>query len=145
MLPSINGEFGVVADPELRFSEKGNSWIKIRGVAKDRVRDSNGTWGDGDPLFIDIVTNTGADNLFESIVKGDTITVAGKLKQREYEKDGEKRVVYEIRADYVGVSIRWTTAKTPKAIDSTKSTSQVAAALGGEVIESPQQSEMAPF
>jgi single-strand DNA-binding protein len=144
MLPSINGEFGVVADPELRFSEKGNSWIKIRGVSKDRVRDANGTWGDGDPLFIDIVTNTGADNLFESIVKGDTITVAGKLKQREYEKDGEKRVVYEIRADYVGVSIRWTTAKTPKAIDSTKSTAQVAAALGGEVIDH-QQSELAPF
>lgn len=144
MLPAVNGEFGVVADPELRFSEKGNSWIKIRGVAKDRVRDANGTWGDGDPLFIDIVTNTGAENLFESVVKGDTITVSGKLKQREYEKDGEKRVVYEIRAEYVGVSVRWTTARTPKSLEATPTgnTQAAAAALGGEIIN---QSDAAPF
>lgn len=141
MLPAITGEFGVVADPELRFSEKGNSWIKIRGVAKDRVRDASGQWGDGDPLFIDIVTNTGAENLFESVVKGDTITVSGKLKQREYEKDGEKRVVYEIRADYVGVSVRWTPAKTPKAMESTGSAQIAAAALGAEVIDQT----VAPF
>jgi len=143
MLPYITGEFGVVADPELRFSDKGNSWLKVRGVAKDRIRDASGQWGDGDPLFIDIVTNTGAENLFESVVKGDTITVSGKLKQREYEKDGEKRVAYEIRADYVGVSVRWTTARTPKAAESSKpAVKAVEEALGGEVIP---HADKAPF
>ena len=134
MLPTIHGEFGVVADPELRFSDKGSAWIKVRGIAKDRVRDNTGNWSDGDPLFIDILlSGQSAERLFESIVKGDTITVAGKLKQREYEKDGEKRTAMEIRADSIGVSVRWDTAKTTKSLES--NVSKVAEELGATVIE----------
>lgn len=118
MLPTITGEFGVVAEPDLRFSEKGSAWLKLRGIAKDRVKAADGTWGDGDPLFIDIITNNGAEHLYESIVKGDTIIVSGKLKQREYEKDGEKRTVMEIRADSIGVSTRWGPAKTNNVLQS---------------------------
>lgn len=143
MLPVINGEFGIVAVPELRFSEKGSAWIKLRCIAKDRVRDSNGQWTDGDPLFIDVVTGSGAEHLYESVVKGDTITVSGKLKQREYEKDGEKRTVYEIRADYVGVSTRWGTARTKASIEAASTTSTVEAvqdALGATEI-----TDAAPF
>lgn len=133
MLPMINGEFGIVGDPELRFSDKGSAWLKIRGIAKDRTRDSNGNWADSDPLFIDILySGQACQNLYESVVKGDTITVSGKLKQREYEKDGEKRTAMEIRADSIGVSVRWTTAKTPKSQEMT--TPQVADALGATVI-----------
>lgn len=134
MLPTIHGEFGVVADPELRFSDKGSAWIKVRGIAKDRVRDNTGNWSDGDPLFIDILlSGQSAEHLFESIVKGDTITVTGKLKQREYEKDGEKRTAMEIRADSIGVSVRWGTAKTAKSLDS--NVSKVAEELGATVLE----------
>ena len=144
MLPIINGEFGVVADPELRFSDKGSAWIKVRGIAKDRVRDNTGNWSDGDPLFIDILHGgQAAEHLFESITKGDTITVTGKLKQREYEKDGEKRTVMEIRADSIGVSVRWTTAKTPKTLEEASGggVKAVADALGAEIIEQTE----APF
>lgn len=134
MLPTIHGEFGVVADPELRFSDKGSAWIKVRGIAKDRVRDNTGNWSDGDPLFIDILlSGQSAEHLFESIVKGDTITVTGKLKQREYEKDGEKRTAMEIRADSIGVSVRWGTAKTAKSLES--NVSKVAKELGATVLE----------
>jgi single-strand DNA-binding protein len=134
MLPTIHGEFGVVADPELRFSDKGSAWIKVRGIAKDRVRDNTGNWSDGDPLFIDILlSGQSAEHLFESIVKGDTITVTGKLKQREYEKDGEKRTAMEIRADSIGVSVRWGTAKTAKSLES--NVSKVAEELGATVLE----------
>ena len=145
MLPIITGEFGVVSDPEIRFSENKTSsaWIKIRGVAKDRVRDATGQWSDGDPVFIDIITGLGAENLFESIAKGDTIIVTGKLKQREYEKDGEKRISYEIRADSIGVSTRWNTARTPRALEtmSKVDVEAVQAALGGELIDQ----SVAPF
>lgn len=133
MLPPISGEFGIVADPEIRFSEKGNAWAKIRGVAKDRVRDAQGKWADGDPLFIDIIVNQGAENLAESVMKGDTLLVVGKLRQREYEVNGEKRTSYQISADSVGVSLRWGPAKTSRilgdsGVDAAKS------ALGGEEI-----------
>ena len=141
MLPIIHGEFGVVADPELRFSDKGSAWIKVRGIAKDRVRDSSGNWSDGDPLFIDILlSGQSAERLFESVVKGDTITVSGKLRQREYEKDGEKRTAMEIRADSIGVSVRWNTAKTPNASQTT-AVADIAEALGAEVIDTSD----APF
>jgi len=116
MLPTIHGEFGVVAEPDLKFSNNGSAWLKLRGIAKDRVRDASGTWSDGEPLFIDIVCNQGAENLYESIAKGDTVIVSGKLKQREYEKDGDKRTVIEIRADSIGVSVRWGPARTQNAM-----------------------------
>ena len=38
--------------------------------------------------------------------------MTGKLRQRSYEtKDGEKRTVYKVEADEVGVSIKSATAK----------------------------------
>lgn len=144
MLPTIFGEFGVVADPELKFSTKGSAWLKLRGIAKDRVRDANGTWSDGDPLFIDIVCNQGAENLFESIVKGNTVMVSGKLKQREYETaDGTKRTVIEIRADSIGVSVRWEPARTTGAMQASNSDPVATAqeSLGATEIEP----ESAPF
>lgn len=134
MLPPISGEFGIVADPELRFSDKGNAWVKVRCVAKDRVRDSTGAWSDGDPVFIDILVNQGAEHLYESVVKGDTIIVMGKLKQREYEQDGQKRTVYQIAADAVGVSVRWGPAKTQRVLEQSSGIEAAAEALGATEI-----------
>lgn len=141
MLPHINGEFGVVGDPEIRFSEKGSAWVKIRGVAKDRVRDSNGTWSDGDPLFIDILINAGAENLFESIVKGNTIMVSGKLKMRTWEKDGQKQSTYQIQADSVGVATRWGSAKTAEALAANTGAAAAKETLGATEIDQTE----APF
>lgn len=107
-LPLIYGEFGVVMDPSMTISEKGNAMLRLRGIAKDRVRDANGTWADGDPMFIDIVVlGKVGENLFESVGKGDTIMVSGKLRSREYEKDGAKQVAYQILAESAAVSVRW--------------------------------------
>lgn len=142
-LPNISGEFAVLS-LDLKFSENGkdknNAWLKIRGKAADSVRDSNGAWTEGPPLFIDIIVNNGAAHLFESVVKGDNILVNGKLKQREYEVDGQKRVVYQIHAQNIGVSTRWAPARTQRAIEDS-GVSTVQATLGGEVIED----EAAPF
>ena len=143
-LPIVSGEYGVVADTDYRISDKGNKWAKIRGVSKDRVRDANGTWTDGDPVFIDIIiSGNSAENLTESICKGDSITVVGKLKQREYESDGVKKQNYYIDADIVGVSVRWGHARTQKTIEwmSSSSTKEaVAEALGATDI-----TESSPF
>jgi single-strand DNA-binding protein len=121
MLPVITGEFGVVKDPEIKFSDKGNAWVKIRCSAKDRKRDSNGQWTDGDPLYINVIVGNGAENLVESVATGDTITVQGRLKMREYEVDGQKKQEYQISADVVGVSVRWNPAKTPRALEGNQS------------------------
>jgi len=119
MLPAVSGEFGVVADPVITFSEKGNAFLKIRGVAKDRVRDANGTWGDGDPCFIDLVAfGKNAENMFDSVRKGDSVMAYGKLEQKEWtDKEGTKHNSYRLNCETLGVSVRWTPAKTPRTLE----------------------------
>jgi len=135
-LPIIHGEFTVVTEPELRFNDNGKAWLKIRGVAKDRVRDNNGGWTDGDPLFIDILLNMGAEHMCESIAKGDSIIVSGKLRLREYQKDDEKRVAYQIHAESAGVSTRWGPARTAKALEGSNSAvNTVKNVLGGTQLD----------
>ena len=113
MLPYVNGEFGVVADPDIKINDKGNAWVKVRGVAKERVRDSNGAWTDGKTCFIDIwVSGKQAEHLADSVTKGDTITVTGRLEFSEWaDKEGVKRTSYRILADNVGVSVRFKATK----------------------------------
>jgi single-strand DNA-binding protein len=53
-----------------------------------------------------------AENLAESVTKGDRVMVTGRLRQRSWETpDGEKRSVTELEADEVGASLKWATAK----------------------------------
>ena len=85
MLPMIASEFGVVKEPEIMFGSEGKAWAKVRCVAKDRIRDAMGKWADGDPLFIDVIVNVGAEHLVESVTVGDSIIAIGKLSQRDYE------------------------------------------------------------
>lgn len=136
MLPIVTGEFGVVKDPEIRFTDKGSAWAKIRCSAKDRKRDANGNWTDADPLYINVIVGAGSEHLVDSIAPGDSIIVTGRLKMREYEVDGQKRQEYQIAADSVGVSTRWGTAKTSRVSDKDEamSSSAVADALGGTEI-----------
>lgn len=143
-LPTIAGEFTIVADPEIRFSNKGTAWAKIRGVAKDRIRDSNGAWSDGDPLYIDIIVGNGAEHIIESVAKGDSIIVTGKLKQREFEYNGEKRIAFQVNADSIGASTRWGPARTKRAMESTMTPSQVQESFDNAAGEASQETE-APF
>ena len=111
MLPIIHGEFGVYAEPELRFTPSGKAVCKIKCIAKDRKK-QDGQWVDGDPLFIDVtVWQRAAENAAASITKGSTINVVGRLSMRTWEdKEGNKRTSYEVTADEIGVSIRWNPA-----------------------------------
>jgi len=140
MLAQVTGEFGVIFDPEMKFSEKGNAWLKIRGKNADRVRDNNGQWTDGKPCFIDIlVMGKQAEHLFDSIGKGDTILVTGKLEYSEWEdSEGTKRSAHRILASQVGVSVQWGPAKTARGSGTDATVAAVKDALGAtELTEVP--------
>jgi single-strand DNA-binding protein len=111
-LPRINGEFGIVMDPTIRFATSGNCVLTLRLKAAKRVRDSNGNWSDGPtPLFIDAtIFGKLAENTADSVKKGSTVIVDGVLEQQEWaDKDtGEKRSKVVIIVDEIGVSTRWT-------------------------------------
>ena len=135
MLPTVSGEFGIVADPEMRFSTDGKPWLKVRAVAKDRRYNSETRQYEdveGSTLYIDItVGGKTAENLAESVGKGDNITVVnGSLTMREWTNSaGAPQKAYSIRANEVGVSTRFNPVKPTKV--------QQAAA--------PAQSEEAPW
>lgn len=138
-LADVTGEFGVVTDPEIRFSENGKAWAKFRGVTKERIRDSAGNWTDGKATFLDILCfGKEAENLTESVLKGDSVIVIGRLQQNEWVDDeGSKRVTYQVVADLIGPSLRWTPAKTQRILDSgSVSPADVADAFNAEILES---------
>ena len=104
----------VTRDPELRYLTSGTALAQL-GVAVNRRYQQNGEWQE-DTSFFDVVCwRELADNVSESISKGDRIIVTGRLEQRSWEtQDGEKRSKVEIVADEVGPSLRWATAKIEK-------------------------------
>lgn len=110
MLPVITGEFTVVADPELRFTPSGAAVANVRLVAQNRKRQDDGKWED-DPdniLWINgSIWRQYAENMVESIRKGDKVLVTGKIKTREYESNGEKRSVVEMMIDEIGPTMRF--------------------------------------
>ena len=107
----------LVDDPELRFSPRGFGG-PVRIASTPRYRDNaTGEWKDGDTLFLTCqVWRQAAENVAETLQKGTRTIVTGRLRQRSYEtSEGEKRTVYELQADEVGVSLRNATAKVTKA------------------------------
>ncbi len=108
----------LTADPELRFTPSGAAVANFTVASTPRTFDKNtNEWKDGEALFLRCsVWRQAAENVAESLHKGYSVIVQGRLKQRSYEtKEGEKRTVYELDVDEVGPSLRWATAKVTKA------------------------------
>lgn len=120
MLPLVQGDFVAVSDPQLNFSGEGKPWAKVRAVAKDRRRTADGSWEDGETCFIDVlVSGKAAENVVESVVKGDPIVVSGRLILREWEtNEGRKMSAYSIRADEIGISLKFQPARSSRAQES---------------------------
>ena len=103
----------ITRDPELRFTASGQA-LTTFGVASNR-RWTNRQTGQQEEStsFFDVACwGSLADNVAESLAKGNRVIVTGRLDQRSWEtQDGEKRSKVEIVADEVGPSLRWATAK----------------------------------
>ena len=103
-----------VDDPELRFTPAGQPVARFRVASTPRVRDkASGEWKDGEALFLTVnVWRAMAEHASESVQRGTRVVVDGRLRQRSYEtKEGEKRTVYEIEADEIGVSVKFAACK----------------------------------
>lgn len=115
-LPAVTIIGALTAEPELRYTQSGVAVASFTVASNERRKDpSTGEWTDGDPCFLKCsIWRDHAENVVETLTKGTRVIVVGKLKQRSYEKDGEKRTVYEIDVEDVGPSTRWATAKVSK-------------------------------
>ena len=98
----IQGEFRAAADPEIRFSPSGTAVGSVRAVAsKKKKNESTGEWEDDKTCWIRVTCfKQLAENLVESISKGDSFIVTGKMSTDEWEdKDGNNRISVEVVAD----------------------------------------------
>jgi single-strand DNA-binding protein len=105
----------ITRDPELRYTPSGQANVRL-GVAVNRKwQDRNsGEWQEATSFFDVICWREMAENVNESLKKGTRVIVTGRLEQRSWEQDGNKRSVVEINADEIAPSLRWATAKVEK-------------------------------
>lgn len=106
-----------VDDAELRFTASGAAVAAFRIASTPRTfNKQTNAWEDGTTLFLRVnAWRDMAENIAETITRGMAVVVQGRLKMREYEKDGQKRQSFEIEADDVAVSLRRATAVVTKA------------------------------
>ena len=104
----------LTADPELRFTPSGAAVASFTVASTPRTFDRQANeWKDGETLFLRCsVWREAAENVAESLAKGNRVIVQGRLVQRSFEtREGEKRTVVEMQVDEVGPSLRYATAK----------------------------------
>lgn len=100
-------------DPSLRFTASGAPVANFRVLSTPRNFDKQANeWKDGETLALNCsLWRDPAENVTNSLHKGDRVIVQGKLKQRSWEKDGEKRTSIELDVIEIGPSLRYATAK----------------------------------
>ena len=109
-LPSIAGEFRLVEDPELRFTQSGLAVANVRLVAdQQRFDKDKNEWVDDKKLWLNgSVWRQMAENVAESLRKGDLVVVRGSIHTREWEdREGNKRSTVEMMIDDIAPSLRF--------------------------------------
>lgn len=103
----------LTADPELRFTPSGAAVANFTIASTPRTFDrQSGEWKDQEALFLRCsIWREAAENVAESLTKGQRVIAQGRLKARSYEtKEGERRTSMELDVDEVGPSLRFATA-----------------------------------
>jgi single-strand DNA-binding protein len=88
----------LTADPEIRYTPSGAPVTTIRLACTEKYRSKSSTELKEETLFINcIVWGNQATSAHQYLKKGSKCFVEGKLVIREYEKDGIRRWVTEVR------------------------------------------------
>lgn len=98
---TVHGTVG--KDPDLRYSASGTAVLTF-AIADNYGKDDKKktTWWDI------IVFGKLAENVANTISKGTSVLITGRLEQEEYtKKDGTKGTTRKLIADEVGASCRW--------------------------------------
>lgn len=118
MTTAITIRGNATADAELKFTKSGIAVANFT-VAVDRQKYNKQTGSyedDGTDFYRVVAWNRGkaklAENVAESVTKGKAVIVAGELSSSTYEKDGQKRTAWEVKATDVGLSLQWDAVKT---------------------------------
>jgi single-strand DNA-binding protein len=124
----------LVDAPTVQVTPSGVVRARFRLASTERRRDATTeTWQDGESVFIDVTCwRRLAQNVGNSLAKGDRVVVIGRLRQWIAERDGIRRAVHEIEADVVAVDLQrgMATIARPRRPEATDSDGADAAAAG---------------
>jgi len=105
----------ITDDPELRYTQSGAALANFTVAVSHRSK-HNGEWQDvNDGFFRCTAWRSVAENASRTLKKGMRIFVAGKLVQRTFEVEGQKRTVVEIQVQHLGPDLQFATATVEKA------------------------------
>lgn len=137
----------LTADPELRFTPSGAGVASFTVASTPRSFDKvSQEWRDGETLFMRCsVWREAAENVAESLTKGARVIVQGRLVQRSFEKDGEKRTVVEMQVEEVGPSLKYATAKVTRTQKGGVGGQRHPAPAGGSQADPWASNDPAPF
>lgn len=102
----FDGNLG--ADPEVSYTPSGQALVKFTVAETERIRNNEtGQWEDGDTTWWRCVAwRHLAEACGENLVKGTGVMVKGRVKIREYDKDGEKKYATEVTVDRLGLDVQ---------------------------------------
>ena len=107
-------------DPELRYTQSGAALAGFTVAVSHRSK-HNGEWQDvNDGFFRCTAWRSVAENAAQSLKKGMRVFVAGKLVQRSFEVEGQKRTTIEVQVQHVGPDLQFATAIVEKASSEAK-------------------------
>ncbi|CAB4218675.1 Ssb Single-stranded DNA-binding protein [uncultured Caudovirales phage] len=116
-LPQVTIVGNLVDDPNLRFTPSGHAVCNFRVAAGERRQNKQTQeWEDGDTTFLSVtVWRELAENVADSLAKGDQVIAIGRLKQRDVDQnDGTKKTYFDLDAEAVGPSLARATGRLTK-------------------------------
>lgn len=91
-------------DAEVRYTQNGKSVANFTVAASNTYTTANGEVKEM-TSFVSCVAWGKLGEACEKLKKGDRVFVSGRWTTRSYEKNGEKRYISEVVADFVGESL----------------------------------------
>lgn len=132
---TLTGRLG--ADPEVKVSQTGKTIANLRVVTDRRTKSDGGDWTSVDVTWWRVSAfGATAENVAETLSKGDAVIIVGTVKGREWEdvKTNEKRTAIEVTANHIGPDL-----------SKTKSAHKVQASTDDPWATTPVQSSEIPF
>jgi|TARA_R110002051_G_scaffold39557_3_gene83222 single-strand DNA-binding protein len=99
----------ITRDPEIRFFSGDKSVVNTGLAINKSFKNAKGEWQEEtDFVDLSIWQNAGAENVANSLSKGDRVIVSGALKQNTWQTDtGENRSKVEITVLEIGPTMKW--------------------------------------
>ena len=112
----VNVSGNLTAEPDLRYTTSGKAMARMRvAVNRSWFNKKTGEKQEESHYLTVVCWARLAENVADSLGKGDRVMISGRLQQRRWQTEaGDRRSVVEITADDIGASLRHGTADVRK-------------------------------